>query len=72
MPVADSSIPNIHQGIFNRAKVEHFTSDKSMFKSPSFRFFPKLNVRHLLRNPVEDHPEINGQAVFHRKDQMTL
>lgn len=58
IPVASGLIPTIHRGILNKTKVED-TTDKSQRPSlpTSFTFFPEVNVRHLLRNPVERPPQ---------------
>lgn len=59
IPVARGSIPNVHRGIFDKTKVEDTTSDKSQRPSLpiSFTFFQEVNVRHLLRNPVQRPPQ---------------
>lgn len=58
---------------FTKLRVKTLLLLSLKIQGPQLRFFQKLNVRHLLRNPVRGTtPNINGQVVFHRKDRMTL
>lgn len=68
---ASSSILNMHRGIFNKAKVEDVTSDKSPMH---FRFFKKTKYQACTQKSCHQGttPNFNGQVVFSRKDLMTL